>query len=253
MNEILKMCDVSSHQGTDKDSGVVGIDFEVMKAQDVDGVAIRATVGGLYTDPMFFLNWERAGAAGLPRTAYHVTKPGQPVASQVRRFKDVVGDRRPDFKKIGWVNDCEVFDNKTKSEITPIIWGVSCELQDHAGSISPLYTRFSYFNAATNPSINWKRFPLWVARYTLASAPWFANEPSYLRPREGEWETWDAWQWSADGNNQGKKHGCLSPHVDLNRVRSWIFEDIGDPDPPKEEPCIINLPMVIAGKYKKID
>jgi GH25 family lysozyme M1 (1,4-beta-N-acetylmuramidase) len=245
---ILKMCDVSSHQG--------GVDFEVMKTRDVSGVAIRATVGGLYTDPMFFLNWERAGAAGLPRTAYHVTKPGQPIASQVRRFKDVVGDRRPDFKVVGWVNDCELFDRETASEITKITWGVTNELAAHAGVEPFIYTRMSYWNQATNPAVTWARFPLWVARYTLASAPWFLSEPAYLRPRKGEWLTWDAWQWSADGNNQGKKHGCLSPHVDLNRVRSWVFDGIGvpdPPDPPDPEPYVINLPLVVAGKYKKID
>jgi len=248
------MCDISSHNGP--------VDFARMKAAGADGVAIRVTVGSLYTDPRFYVNWDAAGAVGLPRTGYHVVRPGLPVKDQIKRFKDVVGDRRPDFKKVGWVNDCEVFDGQTKYTITSNIWGVNVELSDHAGVANMIYTRMSYWNAATTASTRWKQWALWIARYTLADAPWYPNDPSYLRPRIGEWTDWAAWQWSADGNNQGPTYGGSSTSMDLNRVKDWVFDGIGEPEP--EPPVVIDngngygevvvfLPMVQAGQYKKID
>lgn len=226
MSEIVKVCDVSRHNGE--------IDFSKMAAAGVVGVAIRATVGDYYTDPRFYTNWQGAGDHGLNRTAYHVIRPRCSPRLQMDRFFEVVGERRPVFGKYGWVMDCEVTDHQSKDKITDAIWYGAIEASKHAGRAAFIYTRMSWWNHVVNASANWRQWPLWVARYTAAMAPWFASEASYLRPRVNEWQDWAIWQWSADGNHQGPAHGCASPHVDLNRAKAEIF-NVPLPEPPQEE------------------
>ena len=178
-DQISKVVDVSRHNGE--------LNFVKMVAAGVEGIAIRATVGDYYTDPRFYENWSKAEVAGIYRTAYHVIRPKCDFKAQMNRFFDVVGARRPVFGKYGWVMDCEVLDGQTKQKITDFIWyGVNAASQ-HAGKAAFIYTRMSYWNHAVNPSSNWKQWPLWVARYTTAAAPWFGSEASYLRPRPHEW------------------------------------------------------------------
>jgi lysozyme len=226
MSEILKVVDISRHNGE--------IDFSKMVKAGVVGVAIRATVGDYYTDPRFYHNWQSAGDQGLYRTAYHVVRPGCSARLQMDRFFEVLGERRPQFGRYGWVMDCEVTDHKKKDVITDCIWYAVIEASKHAGKAAFIYTRMSYWNHVVNPTPNWKQWPLWVARYTAAMAPWFASEAAYLQPREGEWKDWAVWQWSADGNHQGPAHGCASPHVDLNRAKAELFNN-PPPAPPVEE------------------
>jgi len=228
MTNYIKVVDVSRHNGE--------LNFVKMVAAGVEGIAIRATVGDYYTDPRFYENWSKAEVAGIYRTAYHVIRPKCDFKAQMNRFFDVVGARRPVFGKYGWVMDCEVLDGQTKQTITDSIWyGVNAASQ-HAGKAAFIYTRMSYWNHAVNPSSNWKQWPLWVARYTTAAAPWFGSEASYLRPRPHEWGSWSMWQYSADGNHQGTAHGAGSPHLDLNRARPEIFKGAELPAKPAPEP-----------------
>jgi len=233
MSNLLKVVDVSRHNGE--------LDFLKMVAAGVVGIAIRATVGDYYTDPRFYENWAKAVKVGIFRTAYHVIRPKCDFKGQMARFFDVLGDRRPEFGKYGWVMDCEVLDYQTKQRITDSIWhGVNAASQ-HAGKASFIYTRMSYWNHAVKASVNWKQWPLWVARYTTAMAPWFVTEASYLRPRAGEWEDWSMWQHSANGNHQGPAHGAGSPHLDLNRAKAEIFEGVKPPPDPEPPPIPVGL------------
>ena len=138
MNDYKTVCDISRHNGE--------IDFNVMKAAGAVGVAIRATVGDFYTDPRFYTNWDGAGEAGLFRTAYHVTRPMSGAERQLQRFKDVVGDRRPNFGSYGWVSDNECTDGATVSEITDLLWYSMSELTDHAGVPAFNYTRAAWLS-----------------------------------------------------------------------------------------------------------
>ena len=244
MSNYQKVVDVSRHNGE--------LDFIKLVAAGVVGIAIRATVGDYYTDPRFYENWSKAEAAGIFRTAYHVIRPKYDFKAQMARFFDVLGDRRPVFGKYGWVMDCEVLDGQTKRRITDSIWhGVNAASQ-HAGKASFIYTRMSYWNHAVLPASTWAQWPLWVARYTAAVAPWFMDEASYLRPRAGEWKDWDMWQHSANGNHQGPAHGAGSPHLDLNRAKAEIFAGAQPVPVPVPAPIDVTEELLlkkVAGKW----
>ena len=215
------VCDISRHNGE--------IDFNVMKAAGAVGVAIRATVGDFYTDPRFYTNWDGAGEAGLFRTAYHVTRPMSNAERQIQRFRGVVGDRRPNFGKYGWVSDNECDDDASVREITDLLWRSMSELTDHAGVPAFNYTRAAWFNRHTFAG-DWQRWPLWVARYTdLMVWPWTTFQTDIYRPRD--YDDWAMWQWSADGNLRGREFGALpeagapEPSMDLNRAKPDIFPE----------------------------
>ena len=229
-----KVCDVSRHQGK--------IDFNVMKAQGIEGVAIRATVGDYYTDPMFHINWITAGMAGLFRTAYHVSRPKSGLKSQVTRFKDVVGDRRPHFGgKIGWIGDNECADGEDVARVTDTVWYCLNELSHHAGVPAGNYTRASWWNTYVKPAITWAEFLLWIARYSdTLEEPWKPTSASYLIPHS--YAVWDLWQRSADGNKRGEEFGVIPeagappPSIDLSRVRDRVFDSAPAPPPMPEPP-----------------
>src|SRR3989337_1102041 len=103
-----KIIDVSLYQG-DIDWGKVASTAERNTA-----VAVRCTVGNYYTDPNFLTNWDGAKAAGLKVTAYHVITPEYSAASQIDRFKSVLGNRTPDWPV---VLDVELARNQSNSTI----------------------------------------------------------------------------------------------------------------------------------------
>jgi GH25 family lysozyme M1 (1,4-beta-N-acetylmuramidase) len=235
-----KVCDISRHQGE--------IDFEVMKAQGIEGVAIRATVGDYYTDPLFYKNWRNAEKAGLHRTAYHVSRPKSGLKSQVTRFKDVVGDRRPDFGNcIGWIGDNECADGEDVARVTDTVWHCLNELSHHAGVSAGNYTRAEWWNRCVKPAISWAEFLLWIARYgDKLKQPWWPSSPSYLIPHS--YAVWDLWQREADGNLKGEMYGVIPepgappPSIDLSRITDRVFDGVPAPPVPDPEPIPVPEP-----------
>ena len=235
----LTVCDISRHNGE--------IHFPTMFAAGAVGVAIRATVGDYYTDPRFYTNWDKAGEAGLVRTAYHVTRPMCKAGSQIKRFFDVVGDRLPEFGKYGWVADNECADGANVRTITDLLWRTMSEFSFHAGAPAFNYTRCEWFNRNTTAGA-WDKFPLWVARYTTAPRPWSDDPRDIYKPRD--YDDWEMWQWSADGNLRGREFGAIpepgapEPSMDLNRAKPDIFEGAIPPEEPEEPPHEIFLPYI---------
>lgn len=242
-----KACDISRHQGE--------IDFDVMKAQGIEGVAIRATVGDYYTDPMFHINWNMSGVAGLKRTAYQVSRPKSGLKSQVKRFKDVVGVRQPDFGgKIGWVVDNECDDGEDMDRVTDTVWYCLNELSHHAGVPAANYTRAEWWNRCVKPAISWAEFLLWIARYgEKLKAPWWPSSPSYLIPHS--YAVWDLWQREADGNLKGEQYGVIpepgapKPSIDLSRITDRVFDSVPVPEPPSPAPPVPEPepPVIVPG------
>lgn len=70
--------DVSHHQGA--------IDWQAAAADGVRFAWIKATEGGDWVDPRFAENWAGAGAAGVPRGAYHFFTFCRPGADQAAHF-----------------------------------------------------------------------------------------------------------------------------------------------------------------------
>jgi lysozyme len=73
--------DVSHHQGP--------INWDEVAGDDVRFAWIKATEGGDWEDPRFDENWAGAGAAGVPRGAYHFFTLCRPAAEQAAWFLSV--------------------------------------------------------------------------------------------------------------------------------------------------------------------
>lgn len=70
--------DVSRYQGE--------IDWPRVASSGVAFAYLKATEGGDHSDPSFAANWGRAGAAGMPRGAYHFFYLCRPAAEQAAWF-----------------------------------------------------------------------------------------------------------------------------------------------------------------------
>jgi len=199
-----RICDVSRWQGD--------INFNVMRAQGIEGVCMRATVGNYYTDPKFETYWRDAGNAGLLRSAYHVVAPENSAESQIDRFDRVFGNRIPDFPI---VLDCELVRDQTAERITNVI-KKCCDLLENFYRVM-IYTSQGFWNGNVRRRAYWKNYALWVAHYTTANKP--------LLP--ADWDDWQMWQYTSKGN--GKLYGASSSSIDLNRVH---YEDFLGNLPP---------------------
>jgi GH25 family lysozyme M1 (1,4-beta-N-acetylmuramidase) len=63
-----------------------------------------------------------------------------------------------------------------------------------------------------------KLLELWIARYTSKGKPWgnILPWPDSPRIKPRDYDDWDFWQWSADGNGRGAEFGASSRSIDLN-------------------------------------
>ncbi len=76
--------DISNHQGE--------VDMEILAAQGVSFVYMKATEGSSFVDPEFAENWENAKAAGLLSGAYHFFSFDSDGETQAESFIRTVGD-----------------------------------------------------------------------------------------------------------------------------------------------------------------
>lgn len=72
--------------GIDTSRWQAAVDWRVARAAGVSFAFIKATEGGDRVDPAFARNWAAAGAAGVPRGAYHFFYFCTPAAAQARWF-----------------------------------------------------------------------------------------------------------------------------------------------------------------------
>jgi len=221
-------------------------------------VAIRATVGNWYTDPVFEPNWNGAKEIGMVTTAYHVIKPSHSFQSQMDRFFSVLKDKKAD---IPLVLDNELQDNKSKQVITNVIQKSAQYIADKDGRNPFNYTRQSWWDINVLSWSKWNEYPLWVAWYPYD--PEYPTVPKERIPRD--YTTYTLWQFSADGNNQGSKYGCESKAVDLNKFNGTpeefdvmfntnISNGTTPPPPPPPPPSYtqeekVDILWREAGKY----
>jgi len=89
----------------------------------------------------------------------------------------------------------------------------------------------------------WPRLKLWVARYGV-NQPWVYGSKYKVR----DWNNWNIWQFSADGNGLGRKFGADSGSIDLNYFNGDeknLAEFFGGS--VDQEPSEYNPVTVIAG------
>jgi lysozyme len=77
--------------GVDISAYQADVDMEMLKAQGIDFIFIKATEGTTHQDRRFAENWENAKNAGLPAGAYHFFSYRSPGETQAENFIETVG------------------------------------------------------------------------------------------------------------------------------------------------------------------
>jgi lysozyme len=181
------------------------VDWASVAAAGYRFAFIRATIGGDYVDPRFYVNWDGARSAGLLISPYHVLRPDIPPDEQVSFFLQTLGGRRGDLPT---VLDVERDDGLGPEAITHAVMAVLAALETHDERKPIVYTARWCWDRWVLPRSHWRDYDLWVASYT--SAPFL--------PRD--WDAWTFWQYS----DRGKVPGVGAGATDLN----WFAGSLED-------------------------
>ena len=223
--------DVSKWQGN--------IDWDVMKASGVDAVYMRA-YNGTRRDERLDQYAEGARRVGLPFGLYTYWRPKYAAKDQVNRLLDAHAETGASLIPM---IDVEHGDERPPTEIGQSVTDGVRLVEERLGVSPVIYTAAWFWNPAVKGA-DVSHCPLWLARYSTPQPPipvsgWGEFAMRYRQPAvPGGWATWDAWQFSADGNFRGKTYGASSSHLDLNIMRpdSWARFQVNRPKP--EQPAI---------------
>ena len=153
-----------------------------------------------FTDSQFVSNWSKARRAGLLRGAYHYLDYRAPARKQANYFATLLN---ADPGELPPVVDFE--QRPTGTTVSPIGYLKDFVEQLQSLGYTPIiYTSPGFWREYGSRDAYWRRFKLWVAHYTKASAP----DP--VPP----WQTWTFWQYSSKGH--GTLYGSESYDMDLN-------------------------------------
>ncbi len=225
--------DVSKWQGT--------INWSTMKNSGVDAVYMRA-YQGLTKDVRLDEYSSGAKSVELPFGLYIYWRPGHDFNQQITQFIDTHRDLGASLIPM---LDIEHQDDKSPEEIGRQVNTAVVKIEELLGVTPVIYTAAWFWNPKVSEA-NVGRCPLWLARYSTPNPPpffpadWGNYAIRYKQPQIPKgWSTWDAWQFSADGNHAGKTYGASSSHLDLNIMReeSWIKFLVNKPMP---EPPQVN-------------
>jgi GH25 family lysozyme M1 (1,4-beta-N-acetylmuramidase) len=211
------------------------LDVNKMKENNVIGVIVKCTQGDYTKDSKFEEFWQILKDAKIPVSCYIFVDPKVSAEAHFEFFRKSFGDKIPDFPV---ALDCEFDNGQSKEKITSVIQKLAQLLEEWLKQYNlhpPLiYTRGSWWNVYVNRWSGWSRYGLWVARYGT-DLPWFGEKDSY---RPLDWARWELWQFSADGNFEGKLYGLESNHVDKNIATAEFKQKYlsGTPTPPPPEP-----------------
>ncbi len=181
--------DVSHHQGA--------VDWSAIPAAGVHFAFIKATEGSDHLDPRFAENWRAAGAAGIPRGAYHFFTFCSPGAAQAAHFLEVVP---PGEGELAPIVDVEFTGNCTSWQDLEV---VRDELLRFLDAVRDAHGRepVIYLNRPSFRRIvrgHFPESPLWVRDLVF-------------RPRATQYGAWRFWQYDDDGRVAG-----IEGPVDLN-------------------------------------
>jgi len=190
-----KLIDVSRYQGV--------IDFGKVEAAGVSGVAIRATVGNYYTDPMFWVNLKSTQMTNLKKSVYHVVRPDNTAQSQIARLQNEMKDKQTDFPI---VLDLEKEGGQTNATCIKVIKECLDLVYQWQKLMPIIYTAKWWWDVHMYTwSVTGKKFPSWTRNYPLwvAQYPWLNppyDIPDAVMPSiiPGGWEKtdWRLFQWT---------------------------------------------------------
>ncbi|MBI5942866.1 MAG: glycoside hydrolase family 25 protein [Chloroflexi bacterium] len=212
--------DVSTYQDNPTTPAV--IDFEKMKAWGADFVIIRAGQN-VWIDQDFYVNWQNAGRAGLPRGAYWFYDPRVSPQRQAKLFTDLFKNDPPEGRL--WI-DLEY----------PASWGgmythwtewrtMIEETKRLSGLPVGIYTAdWWWHEQVIGDYAYFGKYPLWVAGYT--------SDPANVALPKG-WTKALIWQ---DGTPTiGHDAGVESVEIDHNKFNGDVadfFREFGNVPPP---------------------
>lgn len=160
------------------------ISAEGLRRAGCCGVAMRAVVGQLYTDPYFLANWTELKNSGIYRTGYGVYVPNQNWQVQLDNWYRVMLE--PDV--VPRVIDLEIQDSSVApKKIADDMWRWIGAIGARDGRAPIIYSRANlvnqwlvpYWSAAQMNAVYW-----WLAQYTWSRITEHAGPPDlpkYLR------------------------------------------------------------------------
>ncbi|MCQ6561160.1 GH25 family lysozyme [Paenibacillus mendelii] len=221
----VKGIDVSRWQGD--------IDWDKVKADQIEFAWIKATEGTSIVDPRFAANAVEAAGAGLKTGFYHYAHPelNTPIA-EAAHFIETVDHYEVDLP---YVLDIE---GKAGSigaaEVTS--WAAAWleEVRLRTGHTVMIYTG-AYF-AKTYLGKRLAEYPLWVANYGV-------NKPM----GNSTWSSWSVFQYSDSGKVNG-----IRGDVDLNAMEQSFYDKYnGEQHPAQPEDSIkvvVNNEFAVHGR-----
>lgn len=208
--------------GIDVWSGYGNIDWHQVRDAGVKFAFLKCTQGNDGVDGKFRVNVLGCRDAGIPYAPYlfgyplreDVKKPGRSPEEQARRLYadcDHSTDMPP-VLDLEWPPQYErekgtskILDKWKHWNIdAPFIaeWGLRClaELERLFGRTPIVYTYPHFWKSLgdAGKSLEWSKYPLWIANYTHLSEglPPVGSKPIVPAP----WKDWTIWQFSADGS-----------------------------------------------------
>lgn len=179
-----------------------GVDFNRMA--QVAGFTIIRIGQGSWADRDFAKNWKAAKTAGIPRGSYWFFDSRYDPIAQANLAAVTLGSD---------LGELPVFADYEESYGGP--WAGWQNFKKFLVRLQDLlqlkeigiYTGYYYWrdhSPAPGADLEWfKRFPLWMARYS-----------STIFPLPAPWTDWLFWQYTSSGD--GAHYGCESKEVDLN-------------------------------------
>lgn len=208
-----KGIDVSHWQGR--------MDWNKAKSAGVVWAYARAAIGDYRLDPESRRNQLGMQEAGIYRGGYCVFLPDMDPLKVVDLY--LAGIRwEPRLKMLPHIKDIEAWRDNPLTKWEPGIWRemymrVYDELDRRTqGERQGIYSNKPSMDYIFGNDIIMQSEMYIHAQYTTSPEP---NLPRSVT-------RWDAWQYSADGNKQGYKHGAQSPNLDMDRFNGSEYDMI---------------------------
>jgi GH25 family lysozyme M1 (1,4-beta-N-acetylmuramidase) len=238
--------DVSHHQGT--------INWDITKGMGVKYAFIKAggdSTTGFYKDRMLIRNASECKRVEIPQSYYWYLYPHATGEAQANTYYSYVKDL-PRHPKLGLMLDFEE-DLWSAAQNTRLVVDFYNRMLYYGMPIEFLYTRAEFLHRESVLNPVWLKMKLFIARYIAAPKPW-GNTYDYEWMTPPYYTNWFFWQYSANGNLQGKRYGAESYDIDLsiyNGTEEQWKAFLGETPIPVPPPTPPPTPPVFK-KYVKV-
>ena len=188
--------------GVDVSAYQADIDMNVLKAQNIEFIYIKATEGSTHKDSRFAENWKNAEEAGLPSGAYHFFSYDSEGKTQAENFIEQVG---PDLNgRLLPVVDVEYYGDKEenppeKEDVVRELRAYVARIEQEYGVKPMIYTRSDVYDKYLKGEFD--EYRKWMSSlYTPLS--WNYRDDWYI------------WQYLNRGELKGYSGG--ETYIDLN-------------------------------------